>query len=97
MKKYYITIILALTVMIAFALISSNTVVAGDKQYKSGFKRGVSDGKKDCGDKRCNWDILKPGNGFAHHSTDFNKGYVNGFCSVNSGGSDADEATFHCS
>lgn len=96
MSKYHITIILASTVVIAFGLLSSNTVVAGDKEYKSGFKHGVSDGKKDCSSGKCNWYILK-GKGFKDHSSDFNKGYVDGFCSVSSAGSDADKATFDCS
>jgi hypothetical protein len=34
---------------------------------------------------------------FAFHTPEFNKGYVDGFCSVDPhGGSDAEVATFNC-
>ena len=44
------------------------------------------------------WYILEPGKGFAHHSWDFVKGYVYGFCSVSPGtSSDSDKASWDCS
>jgi hypothetical protein len=67
--------------------------------YDSGFKHGVSDAKlSQRGLGGSDWYITQPGKGFAFHTQDFNKGYVDGFCSIaGSGqGSDADQATFDC-
>ena len=66
--------------------------------YESGYKHGISDGKlANQGLRGNDWYITQPGKGFAFHTQEFNKGYVDGFCSVSNGGSDADEATFECS
>lgn len=42
--------------------------------------------------------IGQPGKGLAFHTPGFNKGYVDGFCSVSGNGteSDADQGTFTC-
>jgi hypothetical protein len=74
------------------------TANAATSAYDSGFKHGVSDGKlANQGLGGSDWYITQPGKGFAFHTQDFNNGYVNGFCSVSNGGSDADQATFDCS
>jgi hypothetical protein len=65
--------------------------------YQSGFKHGVSDAKiADQGSR--NWYILQPGKSSAFHTQAFNKGYVDGFCSIagSGAGSDANQATFTC-
>ena len=63
--------------------------------YNSGFGHGVSDGNI-ANQGSSNWYILQPGKGFGHHTQEFINGYVAGFCSVSTGGSDADQATFDC-
>ena len=66
--------------------------------YESGFNHGITDGEDSCTQPSgCNWYILELGKGFAFHSKDFVKGYVNGFCTIDpKASSDADQATFDC-
>jgi hypothetical protein len=65
--------------------------------YQSGFKHGVSDAKI-ANQGGSNWYILQPGKSSAFHTQAFNKGYVDGFCSIagSGAGSDANQATFTC-
>ncbi len=65
--------------------------------YQSGFKHGVSDAKI-ANQGSSNWYILQPGKSSAFHTQAFNKGYVDGFCSIagSGAGSDANQATFTC-
>jgi hypothetical protein len=71
---------------------------SGGGAYQSGFNHGVSDGNDSCRHSDgCHWYILEPGKGFAFHLKEFNRGYVDGFCTTGHGGSDAEEATFDCS
>jgi hypothetical protein len=67
--------------------------------YNTGFSHGVSDANKaNQGLGGSDWYITEPGKGFGDHTPEFNKGYVDGFCSVASSGqgSDADQASFTC-
>ena len=45
--------------------------------YRSGFEHGVTDGNTN-GSRY----ISQPRQGFAWHSSEFVKGYINGFCSI---------------
>jgi hypothetical protein len=75
---------------------SKATTQSTTSAYASGFSHGLSDGKLGS-HGNMNWYILQAGNGFAFHTSDFNKGYTAGFCKSNpTGGSDADQATFSC-
>src|SRR5712691_11100102 len=85
-----------LSTLVPTAALAVQTVKALSP-YESGFKHGVSDGKDSCLHPGCHWYILLPGKGFQFHTPEFNRGYVDGFCSVDPhGGSDADVATFDC-
>ena len=69
--------------------------------YQSGFQHGVNDGKDSCTHQDtpngCHWYILEPGNGFKYHTSDFIRGYVTGFCSVDPNRSMAHiQANFDC-
>jgi hypothetical protein len=89
-----------LIMILAFAVLWTSMIenIYAISPYQSGYKHGVQDGLD--GRKHsdgCHWYILQPGKGFAFHTPEFNRGYVDGFCSVDPhGGSDADEATFSC-
>ena len=80
-------------------LIGSPAIYAKGGAYQSGFSHGVSDGNDSCRHSDgCHWYILEPGKGFAFHSKEFVRGYVNGFCSVDPNtSSDSDHASFDCS
>jgi hypothetical protein len=80
------------------ALTCIGTVYAKGGAYQSGFDHGVSDANDSCQHADgCHWYILQPGKGFTFHSSEFNHGYVDGFCSVDPhGGSDSDKASFDC-
>jgi hypothetical protein len=83
----------------ALVLLISPTLVLAASPYDTGFKHGVSDGRKaGQGLGGNDWYITQPGKGFGDHIQEFNNGYIAGFCSVaGSGqGSDADQATFTC-
>jgi hypothetical protein len=78
-------------------LFTTATLALALSPYQSGYKHGVSDGQDSClHPDGCHWYILQPGKGFAYHTPEFNKGYVDGFCSTGHGSSDADQATFDC-
>ena len=63
-------------------------------EYQLGFKRGVSDADTPSVQQ---WYILRIGNGFASHSKEFVRGYVNGFCSIQpTTSNDDDQATWDC-
>lgn len=65
--------------------------------YQSGYNHGISDGKlAQKGLGGTNWYITQPGKGFAFHTQEFNRGYIDGFCSIAGSGSDANQATFEC-
>lgn len=67
--------------------------------YQSGYNHGVADGKQaQKGLGGTDWYITQPGKGFTFHTQEFNRGYVDGFCSIagSGAGSDANEATFQC-
>src|SRR5689334_20291168 len=69
--------------------------------YHSGLQHGVSDGKDNCTHQDtpngCHWYILEPGNDFKYHTSDFIRGYVTGFCSVDPNRSmDHIQANFDC-
>ncbi len=62
--------------------------------YQSGYKRGVSDGKKIYGLS----DFMSKG-GFGNHTQMFSQGYIDGWCSLpinKHAGSDPDQGTFSC-
>jgi len=64
--------------------------------YQSGFQHGVTDGKASI---NATWYIEQPKHGFAWHSSEFVKGYINGFCSIPANknvGSDGDRAAWYC-
>jgi hypothetical protein len=80
-------------------LILISPVAYASSPYQSGYKHGVSDAKlAQQGLGGSDWYITQPGKGFAFHTDTFNKGYVDGFCSIagSGAGSDANEATFRC-
>jgi hypothetical protein len=85
-------IILVVAVLV---LMIGAPIVYAETAYQSGFKHGVADGRQSDTTK---WYILQPNNGFANHTKQFDRGYVAGWCSVNSvfSGSDADQASFNC-
>jgi hypothetical protein len=66
--------------------------------YESGFNHGVIDGNDySLHPSGYHWYILEPGKGFAFHSKEFARGFVNNFCSVDPNASnDADQATLDC-
>jgi hypothetical protein len=92
MKLIYLSALIPILVLIghvAYAL----------SPYQSGYKHGVSDAKlAQQGLGGSDWYITQPGKGFAFHTDAFNKGYVDGFCSIagSGAGSDANGATFQC-
>lgn len=92
-----VIVAIALVALVPTAAMATSSSSASSA-YESGFSHGVHDGKDSCTHPDgCHWYILQPGKGFAFHSKEFNRGYVDGFCSVAPGrGSDADEATFSC-
>jgi hypothetical protein len=62
--------------------------------YRSGFAYGVVDGAT-----KGDWYISQPRQGFAWHSSEFVKEYINGFCSISANknvGTDNDRAAFYC-
>jgi len=64
--------------------------------YKSGFQHGVIDGNTSSNSTSY---IDQPKHGFAWHSSEFVKGYVNGYCSIPANknvGTDDDRAAFYC-
>jgi hypothetical protein len=64
--------------------------------YQSGFQHGVIDGNTS---SNATSYIDQPKHGFAWHSAEFVKGYVNGFCSIPANknvGTDNDRAAFYC-
>ncbi|HEY7078567.1 MAG TPA: hypothetical protein VH500_02630 [Nitrososphaeraceae archaeon] len=64
--------------------------------YQSGFQHGVTDGITS---SNATWYIDQPRHGFAWHSVEFVKGYINGFCSIPANenvGTDNDRAAFYC-
>src|SRR5689334_15823802 len=64
--------------------------------YKSGFQHGVIDGNTSSNSTSY---IDQPKHGFAWHSSEFVKGYVNGYCSIPANkdvGTDDDRAAFNC-
>jgi hypothetical protein len=66
---------------------------------QSGYNHGVVDRKlAQKGLGGTDWYITQTGKGFAFHTKEFNRGYVDGFCSItgSGAGSDANEATFQC-
>ena len=88
-----ITILLLMGAPFAFAQSG-----APQADYQSGFNHGLIDGKDSCQHPDgCHWYVLQPGKGFAHHTWEFVKGYVMGFCSFSPGtSSDDDQATWDC-
>jgi hypothetical protein len=98
MNKYILVTLLALTASLnVVAIIADNNTISAKSAYQSGYNHGASDARDPC-TNACHWYILKPGKGFAFHTPEFNRGYVDGFCahSPPGSGSDADEATFSC-
>jgi hypothetical protein len=93
-----ISIVLSMGAPFAFAQSGAPLSKHPQADYQSGFKHGLIDEKDSCQHPDgCHWYVLQPGKGFAHHSWDFVKGYVMGFCSVSHGtSSDADQATWDC-
>ena len=64
--------------------------------YRSGFEHGVIDGNRP---SNATSYIDQPKHGFAWHSSEFVKGYVNGYCSIPANkdvGTDDDQAAFYC-
>ncbi|HEY7572709.1 MAG TPA: hypothetical protein VH796_15195 [Nitrososphaeraceae archaeon] len=64
--------------------------------YQSGFQHGVTDGNTS---SNTTLYIDQPKHGFAWHSAEFVKGYVNGYCSIPANknvGTDDDRAAFYC-
>jgi hypothetical protein len=64
--------------------------------YLSGFQHGVIDGNSSSNVISY---IDQPKHGFAWHSSEFVKGYVNGYCSIPANrdvGTDDDRAAFYC-
>jgi hypothetical protein len=89
-----VKIILGAVAVLILMIGAPNVFAKSD--YISGYIHGATDAKDDCAD-RCHWYILEPGKGFAHHTWEFVKGYVNGFCSVTPGtSSDDDSASWDC-
>lgn len=83
--------IIPLVLLTAFTRV--DTVYAKGGAYQSGYNHGVSDAQT-----LGHWYITQPGKGFAFHSQEFVRGYVDGFCATRGGGSsDADQAIFDCS
>lgn len=66
--------------------------------YQSGYSHGLSDAQRAAHGLGGNDFIIQPEKGFAFHTQEFNRGYVNGFCSIAGSGaeSDANQATFKC-
>jgi len=72
-----------------------------ESSYRAGYKHGVDDAKTPWQNATGDWlYIIKPGKGFAFHTKEFNQGYIDGYCSLESTGGmpgmDADQATFNC-
>ncbi|MGA9841655.1 MAG: hypothetical protein WBQ25_05020 [Nitrososphaeraceae archaeon] len=91
--------ILVAAIFITFGSITPLTgaeVFAKSSAYQSGYNHGVSDasGMHSLGPRY----ILQPGKGFQFHTPEFDRGYVDGFCSIAGPNysSDADEAAFDC-
>jgi hypothetical protein len=86
------TIILGIIAVLTFPVGQSAFAVSA---YNSGYAHGAGDAHTA---DTSQWYILQPGKGFAFHTPEFNKGYVDGFCanSPPGTGSDADQATFDC-
>ena len=64
--------------------------------YQSGFQHGVIDGNTS---SNATSYIDQPKHGFAWHTSEFVKGYVNGYCSIPANkdvGTDDDRAAFYC-
>jgi hypothetical protein len=64
--------------------------------YQSGFQHGVIDGNRSSNTTPY---IDQPKHGFAWHTSEFVKGYVNGYCSIPANkdvGTDDDRAAFYC-
>jgi len=64
--------------------------------YQSGFQHGVIDGNRS---SNATSYIDQPKHGFAWHTSEFVKGYVNGYCSIPANkdvGTDDDRAAFYC-
>ncbi|MGN6633384.1 MAG: hypothetical protein ACTHKP_14295, partial [Nitrososphaeraceae archaeon] len=64
--------------------------------YQSGFQHGVIDGNTS---SNATSYIDQPKHGFAWHSAEFVKGYVDGYCSIPANkdvGTDDDRAAFYC-
>jgi hypothetical protein len=99
MKTIIATAITLASLMAALsAFHQTNLNVFALSAYQSGFNHGTTDGKDSCLHlSGCHWYILEPGKGFAFHSKEFVRGYVNGFCSVDPNtSSDSDHASFDC-
>lgn len=66
--------------------------VYAETAFQSGYKHGLADGKliQNCKPGRgCDPPadyIFQPGNGFAHHRTQFVDGYIKGWCLSHDGG-----------
>ncbi len=86
------------TIAVALVLYSVMPSSYAKSPYRSGYDHGIQDGLDGCRHSDgCHWYILKLGKGFAFHTPEFNRGYVDGFCSVDPhAGSDAEVATFNC-
>ncbi len=87
-------IVLVSALVIAVLMIGAPSAFA-ISAFESGFQHGLRDGSQS---DTSQWYILQPGKGFAHHTKQFDRGYVTGWCAVNPifSGSDADEASFNC-
>ena len=85
----------SLLVVIAVAMGVTN--VTALSPYQSGYNHGVGDAQKAAHGLGGN-DWQQPGKGFAFHTPEFNRGYVDGFCSIagSGSGSDANQGTFEC-
>jgi hypothetical protein len=93
------TVVVTLIVVLSTSATTTVTGAYALSPYQSGYRHGVSDAQKAAqGLGGHDWYITQPGKGFAFHTTTFNRGYVDGFCSHSppGTGSDADEATFEC-
>ena len=72
-------------------LLLTPTMVMATTPYQAGYAHGVNDEKTN---------VYNTGEGFASHTKEFNQGYIDGYCSLESTsgmpGMDADQATFNC-
>lgn len=91
--------ITTVSIMVAILVALSVTNVSAISPYQSGYNHGLSDAQKAApGLGGNNWYITQPEKGFAFHTQEFNRGYIDGFCSIagSGAGSDANQATFNC-